>query len=110
MARGSELSHPRQDWSALRLVLGAQVPAGRRGLDHAGLARARGHGPSGAASRPDRLWGAGALSIECALDIPRLHLSSGERLPTGPGNILLIDLPTPQTAMKDPDQAIPDRS
>jgi len=52
VARGSELSHPRQDWSALRLVLGAQVPAGRRGSTTPGLLGLAATGPQGQPQGP----------------------------------------------------------
>ena len=44
------------------------------------------------------------------LDIPRLRLSSGERLAAGPGDVLPIELAVPQASVKDPDQTVAKRA
>src|SRR5215216_2695982 len=50
------------------------------------------------------------LGANLVLDIPRPHLSSGQRPPTAPGDILPVKLALPEASVQDPDETIGQRS
>jgi hypothetical protein len=66
---------------------------------------------SGGVSISDRVaWGGWFEPTRCALDIPRLHLSSGEPLGGGPGDVFPIRLASLETSVKDPHETIAQRA